>query len=75
MYYENQLEFAKYVQGFIEKYGIRQDWIADQLEIDTSALNRFLCLDNQEKMSKANCFNLLSFIKKYKEGMKWLDII
>ena len=73
--FENQIEFAEYVRGFIEKYGIRQDWLATQLEIDKAILSRFLSVDSHESMSKANCFNLLSFIKKYKEGMKWLELV
>lgn len=74
LYFENQLEFAEYVRGFIEKYGIRQDWIATQLEIERATLSQFLSVSGHKDMSKANCFNLFSFIKKYEEGMKWLEL-
>lgn len=74
LYFENQLEFAEYVRKFIEKYGIRQDWLAAQLEIEKVTLSQFLSVSGHKDMSKANCFNLLSFIKKYQEGMKWLEL-
>lgn len=70
--YEYWEDFADEVQEFMNKYGIRNDWLAAQLEIDIAVLSRFL--NKKINLSKSNSFNLTSFIKRYKSNMEWLQI-
>lgn len=70
--YEYWEDFADEVQEFMNKYGIRNDWLAAQLEIDIAVLSRFL--NKKRNLSKSNSFNLTSFIKRYKSNMEWLQI-
>lgn len=70
--YEHWEDFADEVQEFMNKYGIRNDWLAAQLEIDIAVLSRFL--NKKRNLSKSNSFNLSSFIKRYKSNMEWLQI-
>lgn len=70
--YENQNEFAEIVSGFLSKYGLQQKWVAEQLGISKSVLGDFLT--GRRELSKSNCFNLSSFLKRYEQNMKWLDI-
>lgn len=70
--YEHWEDFADEVQEFMNKYGIRNDWLAAQLEIDIAVLSRFL--NKRRNLSKSNSFNLTSFIKHYKSNMEWLQL-
>lgn len=70
--YEHWEDFADEVQEFMNKYGIRNDWLAAQLEIDIAVLSRFL--NKRRNLSKSNSFNLTSFIKRYKSNMEWLQL-
>ena len=70
--YEHWEDFADEVQEFMNKYGIRNDWLAAQLEIDIAVLSRFL--NKKRNLSKSNSFNLTSFIKRYKSNMEWLQL-
>lgn len=70
--YEHWEDFADEVQAFMNKYGIRNDWLAAQLEIDIAVLSRFL--NKKRNLSKSNSFNLTSFIKRYKSNMEWLQL-
>lgn len=70
--YEYWEDFADEVQEFMNKYGIRNDWLAAQLEIDIAVLSRFL--NKKRNLSKSNSFNLTSFIKHYKSNMEWLQL-
>jgi hypothetical protein len=75
MYFNNQEEFADYVKSFLDKYGLKQSWVAQQLEISNDVLSKFLANPSTKKLSKTNTYNLLSFINKYIAAMKWLEII
>jgi len=70
--YNNQEEFAGYVNCFLKKYGISQKWLSEQLEISKTVLSDFLT--GRQKLSKSNCYNLISFIKTYESNMNWLEI-
>lgn len=70
--YEHWEDFVDEVQEFMNKYGIRNDWLAAQLEIDIAVLSRFL--NKRRNLSKSNSFNLTSFIKHYKSNMEWLQL-
>lgn len=70
--YNNQKEFAEQVNGFLNKYGISQKWLSEQLEISKSVLGDFL--KGRQTLSKNNCYNLTSFIKMYESNMSWLDV-
>ena len=70
--YEYWEDFADEVQEFMNKYGIRNDWLAAQLEIDIAVLSRFL--NKKRNLSKSNSFNLTSFIKHYKSNMEWIQL-
>lgn len=70
--YEHWEDFADEVQEFMNKYGIRNDWLAAQLEIDIAVLSRFL--NKRRNLSKSNSFNLTSFIKHYKSNMEWFQL-
>lgn len=70
--YENQKEFAETVSGFLSRYGLQQKWVAEQLGMSKSVLGDFLT--GRRELTKSNCFNLSSFIKRYEQNMKWLEI-
>lgn len=70
--YNNQKEFAEQVSNFLNKYGISQKWLSEQLEISKSVLGDFLT--GRRELSKSNCYNLTSFMKMYEGNMSWLEI-
>ena len=70
--YNNQEEFAEQVSNFLNKYGISQKWLSEQLEISKSVLGDFLT--GRRELSKSNCYNLTSFMKMYEGNMSWLEI-
>lgn len=70
--YNNQKEFAEQVSIFLTKYGIQKQWMAEQLEISKTILSDFLA--GKKKLSKSNCYNLISFMKMYESNMNWLVI-
>lgn len=70
--YDNQKEFADQANGFLNKYGISQKWLSEQLGISKSVLGDFLT--GRQTLSKSNCYNLTSFMKMYESNMNWLDI-
>lgn len=70
--YNNQKEFAEQVSNFLNKYGISQKWLSEQLEISKSVLGDFLT--GRRELSKSNCYNLTSFMKMYEGNMNWLEI-
>ena len=70
--YNNQKEFAEQVSNFLNKYGISQKWLSEQLEISKSVLGDFLT--GRRELSKSNCYNLTSFMKMYVGNMSWLEI-
>lgn len=77
MYYENQVEFAEYVKAFIEKYGLKQTWVAQQVEISEDVFKKFMSNKdkNKKRLEKRDSYNLLSFINKYIAAMNWLDVV
>lgn len=77
MYYENQVEFAEYVKVFIEKYGLKQTWVAQQVEISEDVFKKFMSNKdkNKKRLEKRDSYNLLSFINKYIAAMNWLDVV
>lgn len=70
--YNNQEEFAEQVSNFLNKYGIQKQWMAEQLEINKTVLSDFLT--GKRKLSKSNCYNLISFMKMYENNMSWLGL-
>lgn len=70
--YNNQEEFAEQVSNFLNKYGIQKQWMAEQLEINKTVLSDFLT--GKRKLSKSNCYNLISFMKMYESNMSWLGL-
>lgn len=70
--YNNQKEFAEQVNNFLNKYGISQKWLSEQLEISKSVLGDFLT--GRRELTKSNCYNLTSFMKMYEGNMSWLEI-
>lgn len=70
--YNNQEEFAEQVGNFLNKYGIQKQWMAEQLEINKTVLSDFLT--GKRKLSKSNCYNLISFMKMYESNMSWLGL-
>lgn len=70
--YNNQEEFAEQVSNFLNKYGIQKQWMAEQLEINKTVLSDFLT--GKRKLSKSNCYNLISFMKMYEINMSWLGL-
>ena len=70
--YNNQKEFAEQVSNFLNKYGISQKWLSEQLEISKSVLGDFL--KGRQMLSKSNCYNLTSFMKMYEYNMSWLEV-
>lgn len=70
--YNNQKGFAEQVSNFLNKYGISQKWLSEQLEISKSVLGDFLT--GRRELSKSNCYNLTSFMKMYEGNMSWLEI-
>lgn len=70
--YNNQEEFAEQVNNFLNKYGIQKQWMAEQLEINKTVLSDFLT--GKRKLSKSNCYNLISFMKMYESNMSWLGL-
>lgn len=70
--YNNQEEFAEQVSNFLNKYGIQKQWMAEQLEINKTVLSDFLI--GKRKLSKSNCYNLISFMKMYESNMSWLGL-
>jgi hypothetical protein len=70
--YENQEEFADQVKTFLSKYGVRQDWLAEQVGINLSVFKNFM--SKRYHLSKNHCYNLYSFIKKYESSMSWLAL-
>lgn len=70
--YNNQEEFAEQISNFLNKYGIQKQWMAEQLEINKTVLSDFLT--GKRKLSKSNCYNLISFIKMYESNMSWLGL-
>lgn len=70
--YNNQKEFAEQVSNFLNKYGISQKWLSEQLGISKSVLGDFL--KGRQMLSKSNCYNLTSFMKMYEYNMSWLEV-
>lgn len=70
--YEHWEDFADEVQEFMNKYGIRNNWIISQLEVDGTNFSKFL--NKKRNLSKSDSYNLSSFIKRYKANMEWLEI-
>lgn len=70
--YEHWEDFADEVREFMNKYGVRNDWLAAQLGINIAVFSRFL--NKKKNLSKSNSFNLTSFIKQYKNNMDWLHL-
>ena len=70
--YNNQEEFAEQVSNFLNKYGIQKQWMAEQLEINKTVLSDFLT--GKRKLSKSNCYNLITFMKMYESNMSWLGL-
>lgn len=75
MYYEDQVEFAEYVKSFCEKYGLKRNWLAKQVEINENTFNMFISNPLKTKLPKSDSYNLLSFINKYIAAMNWLEIL
>lgn len=71
--YNNQEEFAEQISEFLNKYGIKQEWLATQTEISVSSFKKFMSKP-QRKLSKSDCYNLSSFVNQYIANMKWLEI-
>lgn len=72
MNYENQDEFAEDVKEFFNDYGLRQDWVAEKLNIPKSTIPDFI--SGRRKLSKQVYYSLYSFMKKYKSANSWLEI-
>ena len=70
--YNNQEEFADYIDSFIKKYGLKREWIAMQTEISFDSFKKFM--SKKQKLSKSDCYNLNSFVNQYISNMKWLGI-
>lgn len=70
--YENQDDFVDEAKDFINKYGIRQDWLAEQVNIPKSLLPDFFA--KRRRLPKQAYYDLYSFIKTYKNQMMWLKI-
>lgn len=75
MYYDNPVDFADYVKGFCEKYGLKRNWLAKQVEINENTFNMFISNPSKIKLPKSDSYNLLSFINKYISAMNWLEIL
>lgn len=75
MYFNNQNEFSEYVKSFCDKYGLKRNWLAKQVEINENTFNMFLSNSSKAKLPKSDSYNLLSFINKYIAAMNWLDIL
>lgn len=71
--YNNQEEFADEVDNFLKQYGIKQEWLADQVGISISSFKKFK--SKTQLLSKSDCYNLCSFMKQYKSSMQWLDLV
>lgn len=71
--YNNQEEFANEVDKFLKEYGIKQEWLAEQVGISISSFKKFK--SKTQTLSKSDCYNLCSFMKQYKLNMKWLDLV
>lgn len=70
--YTNQEEFAEQISEFLNKYGMKQEWLATQTEISVSSFKKFM--SKKQKLSKSDCYNLSSFVNQYISNMKWLGI-
>lgn len=71
--YNNQEEFASEVDKFLKEYGIKQEWLAEQVGISISSFKKFK--SKTQTLSKSDCYNLCSFMKQYKLNMKWLGLV
>lgn len=74
MYFNDQVELAKYIKQFLEKYGLKQSWVAQQVEISYDVFSKFMANPSSKKIAQSDVNNLLSFINKYISAMKWLEI-
>lgn len=71
--FDNQKEFADEVDKFLKKYGIKQEWLAEQVGISISSFKKFK--SKIQFLPKSDCYNLYSFIKQYESNMKWLGLV
>ena len=72
-YDEIGLEYPEVVDKFLKEYGIKQEWLAEQVGISISSFKKFK--SKTQTLSKSDCYNLCSFMKQYKLNMKWLGLV